>query len=90
MQDNVFHTDLRTRRDLQSGRGDRATETFLHDGLWLIEATFNLCWLPPALVWSEREREREREGGRVGGGKEKQREQEREKETEMMGEGPME
>uniref|UniRef100_A0A3B3WR64 Secreted protein n=1 Tax=Poecilia mexicana TaxID=48701 RepID=A0A3B3WR64_9TELE len=46
-------------------------ETLLRDVLWLIETTFNLRQLPPALVWRERERENEREREWEEGEKEK-------------------
>jgi len=59
------HCPLRNRRGLQKAcKREGAIETLLHDVLWLIEATFNLDWLPQALVWRERERERVRKGRR--------------------------
>lgn len=81
---HLSHRPLRSRTDLQSGRGHRPTETLLHDVLWLIEATFNLCWLP-LLRYGEKEKEREREGGQEEG--KRNRESEREKKRQKGDDG---
>lgn len=63
----------------EQGRGRAgAIETLLHDVLWLIEATFNLHWLPQALVWREKEGGGGRREGKRrddGGGTERRREE---------------
>lgn len=62
----------------EQGRGRAgAIETLLHDVLWLIEATFNLHWLPQALVWREKEGGGGRREGKRrddGGGTDRRRE----------------